>query len=146
MGSREAEKRASWPGCASAWSPALLPARPQLPLQPGAYSPMTSARGERLWGAQGPVKTPDLLQGLWDAGPMLMLLGPGGEGVGCEGLRETVLPCSQCWLLLWARLARRASSEEGGHGIVTERSTMPGPGSDSHSPKGAFSCQTEGGS
>ena len=45
---------------------------------------MTSARRERLWGAQGPVKTSDLLQGLWDAGRMLTLLGPGGERWGVK--------------------------------------------------------------
>lgn len=39
---------------------------------------MAAARGERLQGARGLVKTPDLLQQLWDSGPMLTLLGLGG--------------------------------------------------------------------
>lgn len=63
---------------ASAWSPGSAPTRPQLLLLPGAHSPIAAARGERLWGARGLVKTPDLLQQLWDAGPTLTLLGPGG--------------------------------------------------------------------
>lgn len=37
-----------------------------------------------LWGARGLVKTSDLLQGLWDTGPMLTLLGPGSERWGVK--------------------------------------------------------------
>ena len=37
-----------------------------------------------LWEARGLVKTSDLLQGLWDTGPMLTLLGLGGERWGVK--------------------------------------------------------------
>lgn len=136
-------RRASLARIGQCRSPALPPPSPASS-PAGAHSPMTSARGRGCGSSQGPMKTSDLLQGLWDAGPMLMLLGPGVR-VGCERQRRRPSsPCSQCWLLA---VGQAGGGLPGGwaFGIVTERSTMPGPGVPTHTARKEWvSCQTEG--